>query len=232
MSSADVYGPLVSAPTVERGVETCLRYWLGPYVGEALAQNGHDRTHLPDPTDLVRVAEFTAQPPQGVVAMVVVATPGTVGDAESDGEFYTLTWDIRATILADLGDRLLSREAAQMYAAAAGTALAHQGVAAVEADLKTWATDDDGNLLTLAGSSVRLRGETYREIRQLPGVIGGEARVTVTVEGARALHGGPETPPINPDTGLPGRDPAESGIPTAVVPALIVTRDPVEEPRP
>lgn len=228
MPSADVYGRLLSAPTLERGVETCLRYFLGPYLGEVLAQAGHGRDALPDPTDLARVSEFTA-PVEGQVALVVVASPGTFGDPVREADGYLAVWDVRAAVLADLGDRLETREAAQFYAAAAGAALTHQGVALVGADLRTWERDTDGELLVLEGSSVRWAGEAYREIPQMPGVIAGEARVLVTVEEARSALGGPAVPPLDPDTQQPTRDPAVPGVSVDVVPDATIVRDPLED---
>lgn len=221
--SEEVYGRLLAAPTLERGAEVCLRYWLGPYLGEVLAQAGHARDALPDPSDLVRVSEWPRDIPAGSpVAMVITATPGTEGEAVREAQSYTATWDVRAAILANLGDRLESREAAQFYAAAAGAALTHQGMAAVESDMRTWATDDDGRLLILPGSSVKWRGETYRAMIDRGSgtlqAIAGEARVSVIVQGARSAWGGPELPPVPP------RDPSVPGVSGPVVPSPVVDR--------
>lgn len=226
MTSADVYGRLLAAPTIERGVEVCLRYFLGPYLGEVLAQAGHSRDALSDPLDLARVSELT-DTASAQIALVVVATPGTVGDVTREVDSYTATWDVRAAVLADLGDRLESREAAQFAAAAAGAALSHQGVAKVATDMRTWVRDVDGELVTLEGSTVRWRGESYRRLERLglsPTLIAGEAMVTVTVQGARSTYGGPAEPPLDPDTGIPSRDPAVSGTPTPVDPTLTIDR--------
>jgi hypothetical protein len=220
-------GRVVAAPTIERGVEVCLRYYLGPWLGEVLVQNGHARDDLADPQDLARVSEFTA-PTQGQVTLVVVATPGTTGDAQRDADGYTLTWDVRAAVIADLGDRLESREAAQLYAAAAGTALTVQGVAAVEPDGRTWTRDAYGDLEVLEGSSVRLMGESYREIRGMPGVIAGEARVTVTVEDARPAEVLTPIEPQEPGTSGPRPEPVPVD-PAPVNPSITLTRDPVED---
>lgn len=223
MSSQDVYGRIVSAPMIERGLECTLRAWLGPYVGEALEQAGHPRDALPDPADLVRVSEFPRDIPAGSpITLVIVATPGTEGQAVREPTGYTATWDVRAAILANLGDRLESREAAQFFAAAAGAAMTHQGVAVVEADMRTWSTDDDGRLLILPGSSVKWRGETYRAMVDRGSgtlqAIAGEARVSVIVQGARSAWGGPELPPVPP------RDPAVPGVSGPVVPSPLVDR--------
>lgn len=224
MTSAEVYGRLLAAATIERGVEVCLRYFLPPYLGEVLAQAGHPRDALADPLDLARVSELT-DTENGQVAFVVVATPGTIGDAVREPDGYRATWDVRAAVLLDLGDRLESREAAQFAAAAAGAALTHQGVAKVASDMRTWVRDADNELVTLEGSTVRWRGESYRKLERLglsPTLIAGEAMITVTVEGARSVYGGPLEPPLDPDTGEPSRDPAESGTPTPVEPTLTI----------
>lgn len=228
MSSRDVYGRLLAAPTVERGVEVCLRYFLGPYLGEVLAQAGYERDALPDPSDLARVSEV-AWPVETTTAVVIVATPGTVGDAPREPDGYRATWDVRAGVIADLGDRLDTREAAQFYAAAAGAALAHQGVAAVLADGRTWRLTVDGELEGLEGATVRWAGEQYRvaDRRDARTLIVGEARLYVTVEGARSVHGGPDMPPIDPDTDLPGRDPATAPEPAPVDPSLTLTKEPL-----
>jgi hypothetical protein len=228
VSSRDVYGRLLAAPTVERGVEVCLRYFLGPYLGEVLEQAGYARDALPDPQDLARVSELV-WPVETTTAVVIVATPGTLGDAKREPDGYRVSWDVRVGVIADLGDRLDTREAAQFYAAAAGAALAHQGVAAVEPDGRTWTRDADEDLLELEGSSVQWAGETYRvaDRRDARTLIVGEARVIVTVEGARSLHGGPDVPPLDPDTGQPGRDPAEPDAPAPVIPSLTITKEPL-----
>jgi hypothetical protein len=228
VTSAAVYGRLLAAPTIERGVEVCLRYWLGPYLGEVLEQAGHARDLLPDPADLVRVADLS-EPTSSQIAVVIVASPGTTGDTRREADAYTATWDVRAGVLMDLGSRLESREAAQFGAAAAGAALSHQGVADVMPDLTTWRRNDAGDLVVLAGSSVRWVGETYRVLDRRgmsPTLIAGEAIITVTVEGARSAFGGPEEPPRDPDSDLPSRDPAVSGDPSPVDPSLTITADP------
>lgn len=219
----EVWGRLVAAPTIERGLECTLRYWLSPYIGAVLAQAGHPRDALPDPSDLVRVSEFPRDIPAGSpVTLVIVATPGTEGQAVREPTGYTATWDVRAAILANLGDRLESREAAQFFAAAASAAMTHQGIAAVEADMRTWKTDDDGRLLILPGSSVIWRGETYRAMVDRGSgtlqAIAGEARVSVIVQGARSAWGGPDVPPDPP------RDPAVPGVSGPVVPFPVVER--------
>lgn len=227
MSSRDVYGRLLAAPTVERGVEVTLRYYLSRYLGEVLAQNGHDRRDLPDPTDLARVSEFPPRGPDLQTALVVVvATPGTLGDARMEAEHYSASFDVRAAVLADLGKRLESREAAQFYAAAAGAALAHQGVAQVAADLRTWQRDEHGDLANLEGSTVQWVGERYVELPRMPGVLAGEARVIVRVEGARSTAPFEEIPPDEPTD--PREPPVESGS-ASVVPSLTISRDPVED---
>lgn len=226
-----LYGRLVSAPTIERGVEVCLRYFLGPYLGEVLEQAGHGRGDLPDPSDLTRMSEFD-WPTESNVAVVVVATPGTEGDAEREAETYTLTWDVRAAVLADVGDALHSREASQFYAAAAGTALAHQGVAVVASDLRTWARGPASELLTLEGSSVRFRGERYRQLgrRDDRALIAGEALLSVTVQDARSAHGGPELPPAEPGGVGDGPRPSAPDIaPAPVDPSVTIAREPPSE---
>lgn len=229
------FGRIVSAPQIERGVEVCLRYFLPLYLGEVLAQAGHARDALPDPTSLTRMSEVD-WPTESDVAAVIVATPGTTDverDADDDGPAYTLTWDVRAGIVADIGEALDSREASQFYAAAAGAALSHWGVAEVAPDLRRWVRDDDGQFVTLEGSSVDLQGEEYRLMGRRPGraLIVGEARLEVKVLGARsAVPGAIELPP-DPDPETPGpRDPAPSADPAPVDVSLTITRIPVEEP--
>lgn len=230
--SREVFGRLLAAPTVERGVELTLRYYLGRYLGEVLDQAGHDRQGLPDPADLVRVSEFR-WPFEAQLALVVVATPGTVGDAEREPGGYRIAWDVRAAVLADLGDRLETREAAQFYAAAAGAALAHQGVADLGAD-GLGVRDDDGELVTLEGSSVQWLSETYRQIAPPQAgraLIAGEARVLVRVEDARSLHSVEPVPA--PDLPAPGdgtdRGPLDPSATSPVRPSVTVSREPVEE---
>lgn len=215
-----MYGRLLSAPTVERGVEVCLRYRMADYLGEVLEQAGYARDMLPDPTDLARVSEVV-WPVETATAVVIVATPGTSGDAAREPDGYRVVWDVRIGVVADLGDRLDSREAAQFYAAAAGSAVTHHGVAAVEPDGVTWSTDDvTGELLELEGASVRWLSEDYRvaDRQDSRTLIIGEARLSVTVEGARSTYGGPvEAPP--PET---PRAPAVPGEVGPVVPTLTI----------
>jgi hypothetical protein len=217
VSSREVYGRLLAAPTVERGVEVCLRYRMGDYLGEVLEQAGYARDTLPDPQDLARVSDVV-WPVETTTAVVIVATPGTSGDANREPDGYRVTWDVRVGVIADLGDRLDTREAAQFYAAAAGAALSHQGVAAVDPDGVTWTLDVADEPLELEGSSVRWLGESYRvaDRRDARTLIVGEARVAVTVEGARSAVGGPLVAPEVP------RDPAVPGVAGPVVPHVTV----------
>lgn len=223
-------GRLLAAPTIERGVEVCLRYFLPMYVGEVLTQAGHDRAGLPNPADLVRVAEFEWPAPTQL-ALVVLASPGTSGEPVAGPESYSATWDVRVAVLADLGDRLETREAAQLYAAAVGAAVSQQGVASVNAD-GTWAVNDDGMPEVLAGSSVRWAGEAYRQIGPPAAgraLIAGEARLLVTIEDARARWSATELAlPGPPDERTPPPVPGSA----PVVPSLTITRDPVEDFKP
>lgn len=229
--SVETHGRLLSAATIERGVETTLRYFLNHYLGEVLAQNGHGRGDLPDVRDLLRVLDVTQPPSSGQIALAVVASPGTTGDARREADGYTAVWDVRAAVIVPPFDvRVETREAAQMYAAAAGVALSHQGVATVGPDFRTWVRDADGEFVTLEGSTVQWQGETYRLVPRMQGVMAGEARWTVTVEGARSLA--PLVyldPPEDPDTGLPGRDEPEAGVPSSVDPSITVHPIPVED---
>lgn len=198
-----VYGRIVSAPMIERGVEVTLRYLLGPYVGEVLEQMGLDRWTLPDPTDVQRLARVDQFREGEQVAMVVIASPGTVGDAKREADSYTLTWEVQAGIVCDLGDPLKTREAAQMYAAAIGACLAHQGCAAVEPDGRTWAQDGvTDEYLLLEGSHTWYVGEGYQPVPTRPDLMMGGATAMVRVQGARSLYGGPEAPPDADDAGV------------------------------
>ena len=224
------FGRIVAAPTVERGVEVTLRYLLPTYLGVVLAQAGYDRDALADPTNLVRQSEFD-WPTETDVALVVVATPGTTGDAERGPETYDVVWDVRAAVLVDFGsDRLGSREASQFYAAAAGAALAEQGCAAVGPDGRTWLREADGETRALLeGSSVRWVGETYRQLGERDGrsLVAGEARLTVTVEDARPVFG-PDLSGLIPEPGsdVPPREDVPAGDPAPVDPHVTLHRDP------
>lgn len=222
--SRAVFGRALAASTIERGIEVTLRYYLGMYLGEVLEQNGYPRDGLRDPLDLQRVVDLNDYASTAQIALVVVATPGTQGDSWSDGDSYGATWDVRAGGIADLGDMLDTREAAQLYAAAAGMAVSHQGVATVQADGRTGVRDPyDGHLLALEGSSVRWAGERYSRVDRMRDVIAGEALLRVTVEGARSLHA-PDLPapgePVSPTdrTEPVGPDSAP------VVPSLTIDR--------
>lgn len=223
------FGRILAAPTLERGVEVCMRLFLTPYVGEVLRQAGLPQDAIADPTDLVRLPEYD-YPPENDVALVIVATPGTIGDARRDAGSYTATWDIRVGVVADLGARLDSMEAAGYYAAAAGAALTHQGVAQVSSDGRSWLRDEDGELLLLDGAVVRWAGESYRPLPERDGraLVAGEARFNITVEGARSDEG-PEFIPDLPEDGPVDRDPPPEADPSPVVPSLTLHRVPITE---
>lgn len=224
-----VLGRMLSAPTLEQGAEVCLRYYLGLYLGEVLAQAGWEREALPDPHDLKRVADFV-WPIEAQLTTVVMASPGTTGDAQKTERGYDATWDLRVAVLADLGDRLDTRVASQFYAAAAGMAIAHNGIAALNAD-GTWKVNSDGEPVTVEGTSVRWIGEGYRQLgppRDRRALLAGEARLLVKVEGARSLR--PSQPLPLPDAPLPpDREPPEPDDPAPVNPSLTIEREPVEE---
>lgn len=217
MSSA--YGRIVSAPQIERGIEVTLRYMLGPYVGEVCDQLGLDRWTLPDPSDVQRLANPDQFRDGEQVAMVVIATPGTT-DVRRDADGYALTWEVQAGIVCDLGDPLKTRDAAEIYAAAIGTCLTHQGCANVEPDGTTWSTDDHGRVLLLEGSHVWLTGEGYQPVPSRPDLMMGGAVVQVRVENARPLYGGPDEPPGTDGDGhrlrVPVAEPAEGAVEPSV----------------
>jgi hypothetical protein len=222
--SRAVFGRALAATTIERGVEVTLRYYLGTYLGEVLEQNGHERDALADPLDLERVVDLNDYRSSAQIALVVIATPGTVGDAWSDGQAYGATWDVRAGAIVDLGDRLDTREAAQLYAAAAGMAASHQGVATVAADGRTGVRDPyDGHLLPLEGSSVSWEGERYRRVERVRDVIAGEVLLRVTVEGARSLSAPDLPPPGEPEIPTDREPPPEPGS-APVTPSLTIDR--------
>jgi hypothetical protein len=217
-----VYGRIVSAPMIERGIEVTLRYWLGPYVGEALAQLGQDRGGLPDPDAIQRLARVDDFREGEQVAMVVIATPGTVGNAERTESGYAGMWEVQAGIVCDLGDPLATREAAQVYAAAIGTCLAHQGCAAVEPDGVTWSTDDHDRTQTLEGSHTWWAGEGYQPVPRRPDVYFGGATLMVRVDDARATWGGPDEPPAADARGRRVREAALDPVPSMVIPTLTI----------
>jgi hypothetical protein len=228
--SRAVFGRALAASTIERGIEVTLRYYLGAYLGEVLEQNGRPRDGLADPLDLERVVDLNEYASSAQIALVVVASPGTVGDSWSDGEAYGATWDVRAGAIVDLGDRLDTREAAQLYAAAAGMAVSHQGVATVAADGRTGVRDEyDGHLLPLEGSSVTWAGERFRAVDRMRGVVAGEALFRVSVHDARSLHAPDLEAPGEPQTPT-DRDPPAEPAPAPVVPSLTIDRrTPMEE---
>lgn len=194
------YGRLLSAPILERAVEETLRTWMPAYLGEVLAQAGHGRFDLPDPSDMVRQSEFD-WPVEAQIALVVITSPGTTGDAVRGPEGYDATWDVRAGVVADLGEYTGTREAMQFYAAAAGSALTHRGV-------------------PVEGASVRWLGENWGVLaeRDSRTLMGGEARCAITVQEARSLYGGPLEPP-DPQT-RPEAQPDPSTPPLIVVPSI------------
>jgi hypothetical protein len=186
------YGRLVSAPMIERAVEATLRVWLGQYIGEVLAQAGHPRDALPDPTDLVRASghdwDSESAPP-----LAIVVSPGTT-DVRRVPNGYTATWSVTAMVVASMPTRLQVREAAQFYAAA------------------LYCLEQKG--IDLDGATVRWQGEELAPVRR-PGddrtQLAGQAHFAVMVEGARALHGGPADPPTpDPVTGVVPREPAST----------------------
>lgn len=207
------YGRLLSAPTLELGLERTVRTWVGAYLGEVLEQHyaaavaitGEPmpedvRYVLPDPTDVVRQSEFT-WPVEGQLALVVIATPGTTGDAVHGPDDIDATWEAQVGVVADLGDYGPTREAMQFYAAACGACLEHKGI-------------------DVPGAGVRWAGENYgilaeRDARTL---MGGAARILVTVEGARSSFGGPDAPP--PIDDRPPGVPRPHDPPITVVPTI------------
>jgi hypothetical protein len=219
-----LFGRALAASTIERGVEVTLRYYLGMYLGEVLEQNGYPRDGLRDPLDLERVVDLNDYSGAAQIALVVVASPGTVGEVWSDGEAYGAAWDVRAGAIVDLGDRLDTREAAQLYSAAAGMAVSHQGVATVAADRRTGIRDEyDGHLLPLEGSSVSWEGERFRAVDRMRGVVAGEALFRVNVEGARSLRA-PDLPPPGEPTSPTDREEPEGPDAAPVVPSLTIDR--------
>lgn len=221
--SRAVFGRLLAASTIERGVEVTLRYYLGAYLGEVLEQNGYPRDGLADPLDLQRVVDLGDFADAAQIALVVIATPGTVGDVVGDGDTWSATWDVRAGAITDLGDGLDTREAAQLYCAAAGAAVDHQGVAAVAADGRTGIRDADGHLEALEGSSVIWQGERYSRVDRIRDVIAGEALFRVTVQGARSIAAPDLPPPGEPKVPTDRAAPPDPGS-SPVVPSLTIDR--------
>lgn len=222
--SRAVFGRTLAAPTIERGIEVTLRYYLGTYLGEVLEQAGLPRDGLADPLDIERVVDLNDYGNSAQIALVVVATPGTVGDSWSSGEGYGATWDVRAGAIVDLGKRLDTREAAQYYAAAAGLAVSHQGVATVQPDGRTAVRDPyDNHLLPLEGSRVAWAGERYRAVDRLRGVVAGEALFRVSVEDARSLNA-PDLPPPDEPVTPSDRDDPPGPDAAPVVPSLTIDR--------
>lgn len=174
------YGPLLSAPIIERAAERTLRTWLGAYTGEALVQAGEDRFGLPDPSDFVRVVDTNELPPESQFALALTSVAGTDGDASAnpgDPGSYSAIWTLRAGVVVLMPNWTQTREAAQFYAA--GTfCLAHKGL--------------DG----LSDATVRWRAEEYVEVGKAPRTMMlGLGRFWIYVPDARALYGGPDTPP-------------------------------------
>jgi len=221
--SRAVFGRALAATTIERGVEVTLRYYLGMYLGEVLEQNGYPRDGLRDPLDLERVVDLNDYSSAAQIALMVVASPGTT-DTRQDADGYTGVWDVRAGAIVDLGNRLDTREAAQLYAAAAGLAVSHQGVATVQPDRRTGVRDEyDGHLLPLEGSTVSWAGERFRAVDRMRGLVAGEALFRVTVEGARSLQAADLEPPGEPQTPT-DRDAPPDGVPAPVTPSLTIDR--------
>lgn len=183
------YGRIVSAPMIETAVANTLATWLSDYLGETLAQAGYGREDLPDPDDLVFASDLD-WPTEAEVALVVIVSPGTTGDPRREAESYAATWDVRVVTLASLPDRLDTRRAAQLYAAAAGAAVDQKGV------------ELEGATVVWTGEGTRVLAE--RDARTL---VAGEARFEVSVEDARRRYGGPDAP-SPPDVPRQPADPA------------------------
>jgi hypothetical protein len=223
-----VYGRIVSAPQIERGLEVTLRYRLAEYLGEALAQLGYDRYALPDPEDIARVVNVDEYNNRHEVALVVIASRGTDETAKRDGDSYALRWMVEAGVVCDLGDPLKTREAAQVYAAAIGQCLAHHGCAATS-DGVTW-DQADGEYLLLEGSSTWLVREGYmRPPGQSRDMMMGVAEIAVEVSDARSAYGGPaEPPPLDATGSFRLREPVADGVTGPVEPTVTVSRLPLE----
>jgi hypothetical protein len=205
------YGPLISTPIIEAGALETLRLYLPAYLGDALAQAGHDRFALPDPEDTHTASDEIEQAHESQFSLLVVATPGTDGDAQINGgapydATYSARWELITGVVCNMTDYIDTRHAAGFYAAST-MCLAHKGLTAPEGlpGAETALPEPTAQLLT--SCSVEWLGEQIRN-RTPDGsqrtVMLGSGRFHVWVPDARARWGGPATPPPAPER--PGPD--------------------------
>jgi hypothetical protein len=183
------YGPIRSAPIIERAAARTLGEWFGAYLGETLVQAGFDRYGLPTPDDIVRVVDTGSWPMESNLAVAMIAV-SSMEALRQGGGMYGASISLRAGVATTYEDYAKTREAAQLYAAAT-LCLAHKGLDGFDEAVVTW------------------EGEGYERLRETDErtLMLGVGLFTVSFPDARAMFGGPDEPPDDPDDRPEGTPP-------------------------
>lgn len=116
--SADVFGDIIDADTVETAFRTTLQAWLPDHLAHQERRRDLAPGTLPAPKDWPTVSDFDIEANQRLPAIVIVS-PGSVGTPERNqkGE-HRKTWRLEVAVV--LGDRTErdARRLAAMYLAA------------------------------------------------------------------------------------------------------------------
>lgn len=121
-----VFGPLLTAGTLERAVVDRLRNWTPTYLAEVERQAEREAGTLPRLRGVIRVSELDRWP-QDQLPCAIVVSPGTIGSPVRDAEgVYQVDYSIGVATLVATREEEGSREVAQLYGAAVRGALVQQ----------------------------------------------------------------------------------------------------------
>lgn len=181
MPSPTVYGPLVSAATLDAALIQTLRAWMPAYVAEAARQDG--LTPLPVAPRSYLVASELDRFEEDQIPSVVVVSPGMSEPPEVQGDgHYRAWWEIGVSAITTGRDADEARRFACIYAAAArGVLIQHPSLGGV-------------------ASAVAWTGERYDDIQieSRRTLCAGQVTVRVLIEQAAYRFGGPPEPPEDP----------------------------------
>jgi hypothetical protein len=183
-----VYGPIVTADTVEQAALDTLQLWLPAYLGEVGGNaDALGRTSLPDIRTYGEPTGEFAKWPEDQLPFLLTGSAGTDGTPTTDGDGNVSSWfSLAAVVVCSANSQRATRRLAQLYAAAVRTCLGQKGALGGLAD------------------HTELRGETYDELPESQRRSMAAARIEfgVYVSDIFNVHGGPATPPE------PDRDPS------------------------
>lgn len=168
---SDIFGPIFSSATLERAAIETIKAWMPTYVQELELQlPEYQRGTVPLPRSYASRTTFEEFPGEQL-PLVVVVSPGVVGDPSPEGDGrYTAWWELGIVVVAEGRSEDDSNSLVKLYGAAIRAIMLQKSSLGNIASGVEW-TDESYDNVVEAEEQRTLRGVSLTFIVQIDDVV-------------------------------------------------------------